>query len=72
MKQEMNVLGIDSAKRVFHTAGMEDTGKIVCHKCLSRHDLMPFIAKLPEVLIGLEAYGGCIIGGAASVPMATR
>jgi transposase len=40
MKHEMNVLGIDIAKRV------------------SRHDLMPFIAQLPPVLIGMEACGG--------------
>ena len=26
MKQEMNVLGIDIAKRVFHAVGMDDRG----------------------------------------------
>ena len=29
MKQEMSVLGIDIAKRVFHAIGMDNTGKIV-------------------------------------------
>jgi transposase len=58
MKHEMNVLGIDIAKRVFHAVGMDNTGKVVCRKRLSRHDLMPFIAKLPPVLIGIEACGG--------------
>jgi hypothetical protein len=29
MKQEMHVLGIDIAKRVFHAAGMDERGKIV-------------------------------------------
>ncbi len=58
MKQEMSVLGIDIAKRVFHAVGMDDRGKIVFRKRLSRHDLMPFLAKLPPVLIGLEACGG--------------
>jgi len=29
MKHEMNVLGIDIAKRVFHAVGMDDRGKIV-------------------------------------------
>ena len=58
MKQEMTVLGIDMAKRVFHAAGMDDTGKIVFRKRLSRHDLMPFLAKLPPVRIGREACGG--------------
>jgi transposase len=58
MKQEMHVLGIDIAKRVFHAVGMDDTGKVVFRKRMSRHDLMPFIAKLPPVLIGMEACGG--------------
>ncbi len=42
MKQEMTVLGIAMAKRVLHAVGMEDTGKSVLRKRLSRHDLMPF------------------------------
>jgi hypothetical protein len=40
MKHEMNVLGIDIAKHVFHAVGMDDTGKIVWRKRLSRHDLV--------------------------------
>src|SRR5712671_6150897 len=58
MKPEMSVLGIDIAKRVLHAVGMDERGKIVLRKRLSRHDLMPFLAKLPPVLIGIEACGG--------------
>jgi len=58
MKQEISVLGIDIAKRVFHMVGTDSTGKIVFRKRLSRNALMPFIAKLPPVLIGMEACGG--------------
>jgi transposase len=58
MKHEMHVLGIDIAKRVFHAVGMDGRGNIVYRKRLSRHDLIPFIAKLPPVLIGIEACGG--------------
>jgi transposase len=58
MKHEMHVLGIDIAKRVFHAVGMDDRGNIVYRKRLSRHDLLPCIAKLPPVLIGIEACGG--------------
>ena len=54
----MSVLGIDIAKCVFHAIGMDNTGKIVLRKRLSRHALMPFMAKLPPVLIGMEACGG--------------
>ena len=32
MKQEMSVLGIDIAKRVFHAVGMDNRGKIVFRK----------------------------------------
>jgi transposase len=58
MKPEMSILGIDIAKRVFHAVGMDERGKIVLRKRLSRHDLMPFLAKLPAVRIGVEACGG--------------
>ncbi len=58
MQQEMHVLGIDIAKRVLHAGGRDDTGKVVWRKRVSRHDLMPFIAQLPLVLIGIEACGG--------------
>jgi transposase len=58
MKPEMNVLGIDIAKHVFHAVGMDDRGNVVYRKRLSRHDLMPFLAKLPPVRIGIEACGG--------------
>jgi transposase len=58
MKHAMHVLGIDIAKRVFHAVGMDDRGNIVYRKRLSRHDLIPCIAKLPPVRIGIEACGG--------------
>src|SRR3989442_10541670 len=58
MQPAMSVLGIDIAKRVFHAVGMDERGKIVLRKRLSRHDLIPFLAKLPPVLIGMEACGG--------------
>ncbi len=58
MQHEMTVLGIDMAKRVLHAVGMDDTGKIVFHKRLSRHALMPLRAKLPPIRTGREACGG--------------
>src|SRR5437867_785831 len=47
MKPAMNVLGIDIAKHVLHAVGMDNTGEIVFRKRLSRHDLIPFMTKLP-------------------------
>ena len=58
MQPEMRILGIDMAKRVFHAVGMDERGKIVVRKRLSRHDLMPLLAQLPAVRIGVEACGG--------------
>jgi transposase len=58
MQPEMSVLGIAIAQRVFHAVGMEERGKIVLRKRLSRHDLMPLLAKLPAGRIGMEAWGG--------------
>jgi transposase len=58
MQPAMSVRGIDIAKRVFHAVGMDERGTIVLRKRLSRHDLIPFLAKLPPVRIGMEACGG--------------
>ncbi len=58
VKHHLSGLGIDIAKRVFHVVGMDERGQIVLRKRLSRHDLMPCIATLPPVLIGMEACGG--------------
>src|SRR2546430_11410363 len=58
MKHHISVLGIDIAKRIFHVVGMNERGQIVLRKRLARNALMPFIATLPPVLIGMEACGG--------------
>jgi transposase len=58
MAQTMSVLGIDIAKLVFHVVGMDDSGTVVLRKRCPRGALMPFIARLPPVVIGLEACGG--------------
>src|SRR5215217_8433585 len=63
MQQQLSVVGIDLAKRVFHVAGMDETGKIVLRKRLTREALLPFIARLPPVVIGMEACGGAHYGG---------
>src|SRR5215217_2372369 len=58
MKQKATILGVDLAKRVFHLVGMDDTGHIVLRKRLTREALMPYIAQLPPMIIGMEACGG--------------
>ena len=58
MKRDMSVVGIDIAKRVFHLVGMDDRGKIVMHKRCSRGEVLPLMANLGPVIIGMEACGG--------------
>lgn len=58
MQHELRTVAIDLAKKVFHLVGTDTTGKILWRKRLTRHALMPFIAQLPPVLIGIEACGG--------------
>jgi transposase len=58
MKPELSVVGIDLAKSVFHLVGMDERGQIILRKRLARGGVMPFMAKLPRVLVGMEACGG--------------
>nr|WP_049794609.1 IS110 family transposase [Methylomonas methanica] len=51
-----NVVGLDTAKQVFHLFMMLD-GKAIKRK-LKRSELLAFIAQLPPSLIALEACGG--------------
>src|SRR5919199_5372753 len=58
MKQERSVIGIDIAKRVFHLVGMDARGQIVLRKRCSRGEVLPLMANLGPVTIGMEACGG--------------
>jgi transposase len=58
MKQELSTVAIDLGKKVFHLVGSDATGQILWRKRLTRNVLMPFIAQLPPVRIGMEACGG--------------
>ncbi|HEY5867744.1 MAG TPA: IS110 family transposase [Candidatus Tectomicrobia bacterium] len=53
----MSVLGIDIAKLVFHVVGMDDAGHVVLRKRMARSELLPFIANLSPLCIGMEACG---------------
>lgn len=56
----MNIttLGIDIAKNVFQLHGVDQRGKAVLQKRLTRTKLLPFLANLPACRIGMEACGG--------------
>jgi transposase len=58
MKQELSVVGLDRAKRIFRLVGMDERGKIILRKRLVRGEVISFMAKLPPVTVGMEACGG--------------
>ena len=58
MTQELSVIGIDIAKRVFHLVGMDARGQIVLRKRCSRGEGLPWMANLGPATIGMEACGG--------------
>ena len=58
MKRDINVIGIDIAKRVFHVIGMVTRGTIILRKRLYRGEVMSLMAQLPRATVGMEACGG--------------
>ena len=58
MQQNVCTIGIELAKNIFHLVGTDITGKIMWRKRLTRHALVPLLAQLPPVTIGMEAGGG--------------
>jgi transposase len=52
---EIKTIGLDLAKHVFQVHGVDATGECVLRKRLRRSQVVPFFARLPRCLIGLEA-----------------
>jgi transposase len=55
---QVTTIGLDIAKNVFQVHGVDQHGKVVLRKRLSRGKVLAFFANLPPCLIGLEACGG--------------
>jgi len=53
----ITTIGLDSAKSVFQVHGVDATGQVVVRKSLRRSQMLPFFAKLPPCLVGIEACG---------------
>ena len=62
MKRDINVIGIDIAKRVFHVIGMDTRGTIILRKRLYRGEVMSLMAQLPRATVGMEACVGHTMG----------
>src|SRR6476646_4229263 len=54
---EITTIGLDLAKSVFQVHGIDATGQVVVRKSLRRSQMLPFFAKLPSSLVGMEACG---------------
>src|ERR1700684_3762523 len=54
---QITTIGLDLAKSVFQVHGVDATGQVVVRKSLRRPQMLPFFAKLPSCLVGIEACG---------------
>ena len=55
---DLKVIGLDLAKNVFQVHGMSAEGRKVLGARLKRKDVLHYFAKLPRVLVGMEACRG--------------
>jgi transposase len=53
----ITTIGLDLAKRVFQVHAVDAEGQVVVRKALRRAQVLPFFAKFPPCLIGMEACG---------------
>ena len=53
----ISTIGLDLAKSVFQVHAINDAGEVVVRKALRRSQVLPFFAKLPSCLVGMEACG---------------
>ncbi len=53
--EKITTIGLDIAKSVFQVHGVDAAGDVVVRKRLSRARVIPFFAKLPRCLVGIEA-----------------
>jgi transposase len=54
---EISTIGLDLAKTIFQIHGVDAAGEVVICKPLRRGQMLPFFAKLPACLVGIEACG---------------
>lgn len=54
---DITTIGLDLAKTVFQVHGVDASGAVALRKTLRRSQVLPFFAKLPRCLIGIEACG---------------
>jgi len=53
--KEISTIGLDIAKRVFQVHGIDDRGRVVVRKKLSRNELLEWFGKIAPCLVGIES-----------------
>lgn len=53
--EKITTIGLDIAKSVFQVHGVDASGEVVVRKRLGRARVIPYFAKLPRCLVGIEA-----------------
>ena len=53
--EDVSIVGLDLAKRVFQVRGADLDGRGVCRKKLSRCQLLAFFARWPPCIVAMEA-----------------
>jgi transposase len=54
---EITTIGLDLAKSIFQVHGVDASGQVVVGRSLRRAQMLPFFARLPSCLVGMEACG---------------
>ena len=54
---DITTIGLDLAKSIFQVHGVDANGRAVIRKSLRRAQMLPFFARLPSCLVGMEACG---------------
>src|SRR3974390_3235310 len=54
---EVTTIGLDLAKSIFRVHGIDTPGRVVFRRPLRRAQMLPFFARLPSCLVGMEACG---------------
>lgn len=54
---EISTIGLDLAKNIFQVHAVDAAGAVVVRKALRRSQMLPFFAKQPACLVGIEACG---------------
>ena len=53
--QAITTVGLDIAKSVFQVHGVDAAGQVVIRRQLKRRHVLPFFARLPVCIVGMEA-----------------